>query len=134
MQKNFFIKTNSRYIKINFNDILYIEGCKNYSRIVTEKKNYLVLITMKRMEQVLPAQLFLRIHKSYIISLDKITEFSRNTVLLRESVPPGKEKLLPIGQQYKGQLERTVNIVSDERFDQLMAVPVAYLTQKAYAG
>ena len=82
---------------------------------------------MKRMEQVLPAHLFLRIHKSYIVSVNKITEFNRDTVFLNN-------KILPIGQQYKGQLEKTVNIVTEESFNQLIALPVTYLTQKAYAG
>lgn len=105
MQKFFFIRTNGKYVKINFHEILFVEGCKNYIKIVTEFKSYLVLITMKRMEQLLPSNLFTRIHKSYIVSLDKIVEFDTEKVCL-------KEKQLPIGTQYRGSLEKTVVIAN----------------------
>ena len=127
MQKYFFIKANSRYIKIEFQEILYVEGCKNYIKIVTEKKNYLVLITMKRMEQLLPASVFKRIHKSYIVSLDWINEFDGDTVYL-------KDKKLPIGHLYKEVLEKSVLIAQGEVSAEVLEMPFQYLPQKAYAG
>lgn len=127
MQNYFFIKANCRYLKINFNEIVFIEGARNYLKIVTEKKNYLVLMSMKRMEQLLPASLFVRIHKSYIVSLDHITEFDRETVQL-------KDKSLPIGNQFKGVVEGSVMIAQDDYVNRLLTVPIDYLRQKAYAG
>lgn len=106
MQQFFFIRANGRYIKINFHEILFVEGCRNYIKIVTALKSYLVLITMKRIEQLLPAGLFTRVHKSYIVSLDKIVEFDAEKVVLHE-------KQLPIGMQYRGALEKTVVIAND---------------------
>jgi len=106
MQKYFFIKEKGRYLKIPFNEIVFVEGCGNYIKIVTENKTYLLLIAMKRMEQLLPAFLFKRIHRSYIVSLDKITGFDSDCVYL-------KDKELPIGQLYKGELEKAVIIIND---------------------
>jgi DNA-binding LytR/AlgR family response regulator len=106
MQKCFFIKEKGRYFKIPFNEIVFVEGCRNYIKIVTENKTYLLLIAMKRMEQLLPAFLFKRIHKSYIVSLDKITGFDSDCVYF-------KDKELPIGQLYKGELEKAVMIIND---------------------
>ena len=106
MQQYFFIRMNGRYLKINFQEILYIEGCKNYLKIITENKTQLVLLTMKRLEHLLPGTSFRRIHKSFIVSLDKIIEFDSDTVYL-------KNKQLPIGQMYKGELEKAVMIVND---------------------
>ena len=71
MKKYFFIRTDGKYVKLCFNEILYAEGSRNYTKIFTETKQYLVLITMKRLEQFLPDNLFVRIHKSFIISLEK---------------------------------------------------------------
>ena len=113
MQQYFFIRMNGRYLKINFQEILYIEGCKNYLKIITENKTHLVLLTMKRLEQLLPVSLFRRVHKSFIVSLDKIIEFDADTVYL-------KNKQLPIGQLYKGELEKAVLIVNDTVNDALL--------------
>lgn len=107
MQKYFFIKFNGKHIKISFRDIVYVEGCRNYVKIVTESKAYLVLFSMKGMQQCLPSNLFCRIHKSYIVSLDKITGFDSESVYL-------VKKELPIGQQYKNELERAVLILNEE--------------------
>lgn len=79
-----------KYVKINFNEIIYVEGCKNYIKIITDLRSCLVLITMKRMENILPASLFQRIHKSFIVSLERVLEFTTDSVHL-------KNKDLPIG-------------------------------------
>jgi len=126
MQKYFFIRTNGKFVKVDYQDILYVEGCRNYLKIITEKKSFLVLISMKRMEQLLPSHLFLRIHKSYIASLDKVTEFNRDSVCLND-------KTLPIGNQYAGLLEKAVNVFSEENTYPLVAVPLTYFP-KAFAG
>ena len=84
MKKYFFIRTDGKYVKLCFNEILYAEGSRNYTKIFTETKQYLVLITMKRLEQFLPDNLFVRIHKSFIISLEKIVQFDKETVWLKD--------------------------------------------------
>ena len=106
MRNYFFIRINGKYIKINFHEIIFVEGCKNYTKIITDQRSYLVLVTMKRMEEVLPVALFQRIHKSFIVSLDRIVEFNADAVYLK-----GNE--LPIGHLYKGVLEKAVLIAND---------------------
>lgn len=106
MLKYFFIKTNGKYVKICYQDILYVEGSRNYTKIITATKQYLVLLSMKRLEQFLPVNLFKRIHKSFIVSLDKIIEFDKEMVKL-------KDKDLPIGHHYRNELEKSVPIVND---------------------
>jgi len=114
MQKYFFIRTNGRYVKINFDEIIYVEGCRNYVKLVTDIKSHLVLFSMKGVEKLLPAQLFRRIHKSFIVSLDKMTGFDGEKVYL-------KDKELPIGHQYKGELEKAVMIASDSVSESLIS-------------
>jgi len=92
----------------------------------TEQRTVMVLMSMKQMEQFLPAHLFIRVHRCYIVSLDHITEFTRDMVFV-------KDQELPIGSQYKGQLEKAVSIFSEESFSQPITAPISYLTQKAYA-
>lgn len=105
MKEYFFIRVDGRYVKISFQDIVYMEACRNYVKLVTENKSHLVLFSMKRMEQVLPSY-FRRIHKSFIVSIDKITGFDSERVYLGN-------KELPVGQQYKNELERAVVILND---------------------
>ncbi len=62
MRNCFFIREKGKYVRINFQDVIYVEGCKNYLRIVTVCKAYLVLLTMKKLEQVLPSHSFRRVH------------------------------------------------------------------------
>ena len=109
MKKYFFIRTDGKYVKLCFNEILYAEGSRNYTKIFTETKQYLVLITMKRLEQFLPDNLFVRIHKSFIISLEKIVQFDKERVWLQD-------KELPVGHQYRNELEKSVLIINDGEY------------------
>ncbi len=105
MKNFFFIKVDGRYTKIDFSEIIYVEGSRNYSKIITESKNHLILLTMKRIEQFLPQELFKRIHKSYIVSLSKIKQFDKGRVWL-------KDIELPVGEQYKSEIENSVLIIN----------------------
>jgi DNA-binding LytR/AlgR family response regulator len=116
MQKYFFIKMDGRFIKVFYQDILYVEGSRNYSKIITETKQYLVLLTMKRLEEFLPASLFKRIHKSFIVSLEKIAEFDKETVKLKNAE-------LPIGHHYRSELEKVVPIISDTNVSKKLVKP-----------
>ena len=109
MIRYFFIRTDGKYVKLCFSEILYAEGSRNYIKIFTETKQYLVLITMKRLEQFLPTSLFTRIHKSFIVSLEKIVQFDKERVWL-------KDKELPVGHQYRNELEKSVLIINDSEY------------------
>ncbi|HEY9261128.1 DNA-binding response regulator, partial [Chitinophaga sp.] len=75
-----FVKDNNKLTKILFDDIYYVEGMKDYIKIVCKDKSIITYMRMKVMEDVLPADQFMRIHKSYIIRLQSIKSIMGNTV------------------------------------------------------
>jgi DNA-binding LytR/AlgR family response regulator len=91
-----FLKTDYRIVKVNISDIRYIEGMSEYLKVWldTDAKPIITLLSMKKMEERLPAN-FMRIHRSYIINLNKIEEVNKNRVIL------DKDTYLPIGDLYK---------------------------------
>ena len=91
-----FVKTEYRIEKININDILYIKGMKDYQMIVTNCSKIMTLQSFREIEHVLPRPLFIRVHKSYIVSMNKIERIEHNRIKIHN-------ELLPIGETYKGQ-------------------------------
>ena len=98
----FFMRSASSYEKVFFNDILFIEARQNYMTVHLEKGKLMALLTIKSLEEQLPVPKFLRIHKSYIISLDKINSMRGNEIVI------GTHKI-PIGKNYKDQILKIVN-------------------------
>jgi DNA-binding LytR/AlgR family response regulator len=95
-----YFRSERKMIKVNYNEILYIESMKDYVRVVREKdKPILVKQSISSVEDSLPAHLFMRIHRSYIVSLQKIKAFTNHDVEIG-----GKE--IPIGRLYSHQLEK----------------------------
>lgn len=89
-----FVKTEHKIQKIYLDDILYIEGLKDYISIFTPAERVITLQNMKKMEEVLPAGRFIRVHKSYIVSLDKIESIERSRITICQ-------KVIPIGDTYR---------------------------------
>ena len=91
-----FLKTDYRIIKVNIPDIRYVEAMSEYLKVWLEgeAKPIITLLSMKKMEERLPAN-FMRIHRSYIINLDKIQEVNKNRVIMDANT------YLPIGDLYK---------------------------------
>lgn len=102
----FFVKADKKLVKIKYDEILYIEGLKDYVIIRLEKNRVITLQTMKSLEEKLPANLFQRIHRSYIVSLDKIEAIVGNMVEVSEK---GQAKHLPIGKNYRDDLLEIIN-------------------------
>jgi len=96
-----FLKVDARLVKVNYTDIIYIEGMKDYLKIFTGPRPLVVHQTMKKIEESLPGDQFIRIHKSYIVSLRSVISISGNMVSIGE-------KEIPIGAIYKEQLIKTV--------------------------
>jgi DNA-binding LytR/AlgR family response regulator len=96
-----FLKVDSKLVKVNFSDIVYIEGMKDYLKIFVKEKLLVVHQTMKRIEELLPKNKFIRVHKSYIVSLGALNSIVGNMVEIN-----GKE--IPIGANYKEQLIKMV--------------------------
>ncbi len=102
----FFVKADKKLVKINYHDIIYIEGLKDYVIIRMANSRVVTLQTMKSLESKLPPQLFKRIHRSYIVGIEKIQAVVGNMV---EVVEKGQPKHLPIGKNYREELLAIVN-------------------------
>ena len=78
-----FVKSERRYFKVNFEDILFIEGLKDYVILQLKDQRIITKMTLKAMQEQLPASLFFRINKSYIVNTRHITSFDNNDVTIR---------------------------------------------------
>ncbi|HMO38746.1 MAG TPA: response regulator [Saprospiraceae bacterium] len=86
-----FVRHKERMVKIFIEDIFYIEAERNYCRIFTKNKEYLLATTLKLMEEKLPARHFIRIHRSYIINLSQVDEVAESHVVIaRKAIPLSK--------------------------------------------
>ena len=83
-----FVRHKEKMVKIMIADILFIEADRNYSRIFISGKEYLLSITLKTIEEKLPVQLFIRIHRSYIINLSQVDEVAENHVMIAQKAIP----------------------------------------------
>ena len=92
--KFIFIKVNGCSLKVSYDNIHYIEGLKDYIKIFVNEKPLVTKSTIKHIEEKLPSEQFIRIHKSYIISIDKIDKIGYNHVFIGQ-------KKIPIGMQFK---------------------------------
>jgi len=89
-----FVKTEYRMERIDFQDILYIEGMGAYLRIVTRRDKIMTLQSFAQIEKQLPQEQFRRVHKSYIVALDKIKSIERNVIVVdTQRIPIGKSYL-----------------------------------------
>jgi DNA-binding LytR/AlgR family response regulator len=101
-----FVKADKKLVKINYHDIIYIEGLKDYVIIRQEDSRVITLQTMKSLEEKLPQHIFKRIHRSYIVNIERIDAVVGNMVEVMEK---GKAKHLPIGKNYRDELLEIVN-------------------------
>lgn len=97
----FFVNAEYRQVKVMYKDIVWIEGLKDYVKIYLKApaKPLLVRMSMKSMEEELPPQLFIRIHKSYIVSVESITSVRKSSVFIDQNE-------LPVGDTYQGAVEQ----------------------------
>lgn len=100
--KTLFIKTDSRLVQVFKDHILYIEALGNYVTVFTENGKYIVLSTMKDLESKLNAPDFSRVHRSYIVRIDKIGSIEDNFINVGG-------KAIPIGKNYKDELMKSIN-------------------------
>lgn len=88
VENDFYISIDRRLIKIDLPSIYLIEAKGDYIKIKTESKDYIVHSTLKKIEEKLPAALFLKIHRSFIINIKKIIDIEDNSVLINKDVIP----------------------------------------------
>jgi two-component system, LytTR family, response regulator len=89
-----FVKTENRLEKVMFDEILYIEGMRDYRRIHTSKKKIMTLQNFGEFEQLVPSNLLCRVHKSYMVSLNKIESIERSRIKIGD-------QMIPISETYK---------------------------------
>ncbi len=95
-----FIKSEYKLLRINLNDIIYIEGMKEYVRIHLIKENpVMTLLSMKSLEEKLPKSQFMRVHRSYIVNLDKVKTIERFRIVYDDKTR------IPISDNYKEQFQ-----------------------------
>ena len=91
-----FIKSEHKLLRINFDDVKYIEGMSEYIRIhLAGAKPVMTLLSMKSVEEMLPSDRFMRVHRSYIVNLSKVSVIERGRIVFDEKV------FIPISEQYK---------------------------------
>ena len=97
-----FVKTEHKIQKVYLNDILFIEGLKDYISIFTAAERIITLQNMKKMEDALPEVHFQRVHKSYIVSIDKIDSIERGRIFIGD-------KVIPVGDTYRDEFFKIVD-------------------------
>ena len=100
-----YFRADRKMVKVFFNDILFIESLKDYIKIVTVSKNIVTKYVLSTLEEMLPANEFLRIHKSYIVNISKIDSYNADGIQILN-------KELPIGRLYKLEVTRVLNASS----------------------
>ena len=90
-QKHLFLKVGHRVQKVATGDILFVEGMKDYLRIHTAKEKIMTLLSFNKLEEMLPAEDFARVHRSFVVAIDKIDHIERNKISIANQVVPISE-------------------------------------------
>lgn len=98
---HFFVKTDYKTQRIDYHEVLYIEGLKDYVSIYTDTGRVVSLQVMKKMEEFLPSDRFLRVHRSYIVALDRIRRVEKNRIYIGEQE-------IPVGETYRDLFYKTL--------------------------
>jgi DNA-binding LytR/AlgR family response regulator len=102
-----YFRSDRKMVKVLFNDILYIEGLRDYIKIFTTTKTIVTKHLLASLQEMLPADSFLRIHRSYIVSISKIDSYNADLIEIAK-------KELPIGRLYKHDVNKLLNKSSPE--------------------
>ncbi len=97
-----FVKTDYKLVRVNTADIVYVEGMQNYVVISTHTEKITSLQTMKKTEEQLPSPQFLRVHKSFIVALNKINSIERNRIYIADQV-------IALGDVYKDAFYKAIS-------------------------
>lgn len=100
-QEFLFVKADYKTIRVDFKDILWIEGLKDYIIIQTKEQKIITLLSMNKMMEKLPSTRFLRVHRSFIVSLQKIDSIEKSRIRIGT-------KEIPIGEVYKDEFMKWV--------------------------
>lgn len=98
-----FLKTGYSMERVNLSEILYIEGMNEYLQVVTHQHKFMTLQNFRDMEALLFSDNFTRVHKSFIVALDKIEKIERNVIIIRD-------KRIPVGKSYKEEFNEILKL------------------------
>jgi len=101
--KRFFVKGDKKYHQVNSTDILYIEAYGNYTKLYFQEEMIISHEKISSFEELLPDDNFLRVHKSFIVAIDKIKVIEGNRISIQD-------KEIPIGQTYKNHINKLLNL------------------------
>lgn len=99
-----YLKADYKSYKVKYTDILYIEGLKEYVTYYTKERKYIVLESLKKLEETLPPNQFKRVHKSYIVNTNNITSFYGNIIEIGDQE-------IPIGKSYAEEVKKFLHSV-----------------------
>ena len=99
-----YVNIDRRLVKIEIGDIEIIKAYGDYIKIITNKNNFTVHVTLKRIEEKLPSDTFFKVHRSFIININKIVDIEDNSVLIQRDV-------IPISKSNRIELRRRLNLL-----------------------
>jgi DNA-binding LytR/AlgR family response regulator len=99
-----YVNVDRRLVKINFSDINIIEAKGDYIRIKTDTKSHIVHSTLKKIEEKLPEDIFLKVHRSYVVNLSKIIDIEDNSILIKHDV-------IPVSRSNRSELMKRLNLL-----------------------
>lgn len=102
--KHFFAKVDSRLVKVFYDEIRWVESYGDYIQLHTESKRHIIHMTLKKVAERLPEEKFLRVHRQYIVNLDKVVDIQDNSILIGD-------KVIPISRSHKEGLMERLNLL-----------------------
>ncbi|MBL7817966.1 MAG: response regulator transcription factor [Saprospiraceae bacterium] len=96
----FFIRENSGFVQIRYNDVLYMEARDNTVNIVTKEQTYMPILTLTKLEEKLKSDIFLRVHRAFLVHRNAIVRINKNEIVLTNEVE------IPIGDQYRNKINQ----------------------------
>jgi len=104
IDKNLFVKVDSLLLKLNVDEILWVEAFGDYIKIITQEKIHTVYATLKKIEEKLDQSKFVRVHRSYMVNISKITNMDSNNLVINK-------KIIPISEKYKDDLLNKISVL-----------------------
>lgn len=102
-REDIFIKSNGRFVRLNYEDILYIESNGDYVKYFTPTQYYLAYGTLKSVEEKMDSRQFLKVHRSYIVNMSKIKDIQDNSIVINS-------KVIPISKKLKANVMSRINV------------------------
>jgi two-component system, LytTR family, response regulator LytT len=103
-----FVKHQSKLVKVNTADVLFVEALKDYVQVITREQKYIIHTTMKDVEKKLPARVFQRVHRSFIVNMDKISSIQSGDLVISEG---SITREIPVGGNYRDELAGRINVL-----------------------